>query len=130
MLNLVDEDTFDNKYVFRDILEANAPLIKARDKVLREKITQTEFKELLQQAQQHNLLKDNNQLRNLLENLPTTEKLHNYDFRGQLAQRLENINLLSKAITRTRKRDVQEWRVERDVVPEYKLLKTSHPVLE
>ncbi len=119
LLNLVDDDTFYNQYVFEDILQANAPLIKARDKILREKITQIEFRELLQHAQQHYLLKDNNQLRSLLENIPTTEQLHNYDFRSQLAQRLENINLLSKAITRTRKRDVQEWRVVRDVVPEY-----------
>ena len=119
LLNLVDEDTFYNQYVFEHILQANAPLIKARDKILREKITQAEIKELLQQAQQHYLLKDNNQLKSLLDNLPTTEQLDNNDFRSQLAQRLENINLLSKAITRTRKRDVQEWRVVRDVIPEY-----------
>lgn len=118
LLRLVDGETFYNEYAFDHILQANAPLIEARDKILRTKISQQEFVNLLKKAQQHYLLQNNHQLKNLLAQIPTTEQLHDNDFRSQLARRLENINLLSKAVSRTRKRDVQEWRTERCVVAE------------
>ena len=119
LLRLVDGETFYNEYAFDHILQANAPLIEARDKILRTKISQQEFVNLLKKAQKHYLLHNNHQLKNLLAQIPTTEQLHDNDFRSQLARRLENINLLSKAVSRTRKRDVQEWRTERCVVAEY-----------
>lgn len=119
LLRLVDGETFYNEYAFDHILQANAPLLEARDKILHSKISQSEFVHLLKKAQQHYLLQHNHQLKNLLAQIPTTEQLHDNNFRSQLARRLENINLLSKAVSRTRKRDVQEWRTDRLVIPEY-----------
>jgi superfamily II DNA or RNA helicase len=119
LLHLVDEDTFNQPHVFDDILEANEPLIKAKEAVLARQLAQHEFLELIRTAQNHYLLQSNRQIKNLLINPPTTEELHNNKFRSELADRLEKLNLLSHSITRTRKREVHEWRVVRVAVPEY-----------
>lgn len=119
LLHLVDEDTFNQPNVFDDILEANEPLIKAKEAVLANKLTQYEFIELIQAAYNHYLLRSSRQLKDLLINPPTTEELHDNNFRSELAARLEKLNLLSHSITRTRKREVHEWRVVRVAVPEY-----------
>jgi len=119
LLNLVDEETFNQPAVFSMILDANKPLIEARDQVLRHKLTQEEFKDFIEEAKWHPFLQNSHQLEDLLNNLPTDAQLRDDTFRSKLAHRLENINLLGRAISRTRKRDVQEWRVEREVTPEY-----------
>lgn len=118
LLNLVDEDSFNQVHVFDDILEANAPLIQARDMVLRGDINRDAFLELLHNAGSHFLLSDNRQLKFLLKNPPDDSDLSNTAYRSELAQRLESINLLGKAVTRTRKREVTEWRVHREAIPE------------
>lgn len=119
LLNLVDEDTFNQPHVFDDILKANGPIIKAREAVLAKELTQYEFVELLEIARNHYLLQSSRQLEELLINPPTTEELHDNKFRSELADRLEKLNLLNHSVTRTRKREVHEWRVVRIAVPEY-----------
>lgn len=119
LLNLVDEDTFNQPLVFDDILKANGPIIKAREAVLAKELTQYEFVELLKIARNHYLLQSNRQLEELLVNPPTTEELHNNKFRSELADHLEKLNLLNHSVTRTRKREVHGWRVVRVAVAEY-----------
>ena len=118
LLNLVDEDSFNQIHVFDDILEANEPLIKARDAILGGLKNSSELIDLLRSAQEFPLLSESRQLRRLLEMPPSNQELEDKSYTSKLANRLENINLLGKAVTRTRKREVTEWRVIREAVAE------------
>lgn len=118
LLNLVDEDTFNQPAVFDAVLEANAPLIKMRELVLSERMDPKQFTEMLQEAIRHPFLRDNRQMLDLLKNPPTAEQLSDPRERSQLAYKFETINLLGHVVARTRKREVTEWRVLREVVPE------------
>ena len=116
LLNLVDEDTFNQPQVFDFILEANEPLIAARDAVLRASVEAKEVIGLLNDAKLHPLLAENRQLAGLLDDFPSSEEFEDPGIRSELASKLEKINLLSRVVTRTRKREVEEWRVLREVV--------------
>ncbi len=118
LLNLVDEDTFNRADVFDMVLQANAPLVKARDQILANKITSKDLLSLLKRAQNHPFLKGNRQIGALLDSGIDEEEFKNPRYRSELAYRLETINLLGHVVTRTRKREVQEWRVVREVVAE------------
>ena len=118
LLNLVDEDTFNQPRVFDFILEANEPLNVARDKLLRRGVKAEELINSLKDAQSHQLLVSNRQLNSLLTKPPTNEDLSNATIRSELANRLGKINLLGRVVTRTRKREVEEWRVLREAVAE------------
>ncbi len=65
LLNIVDEATFNQPRVFDDILSANAPLIEAREAVIRKILTVEEFKRLIEVALEHPLLGGNRQLTSL-----------------------------------------------------------------
>ena len=118
LLNLVDESTFNQPQIFDEILEANEPLLRARDAVLTRTLDQSAFLELMNQARRHPFFAGNRQIKDIIDNPPTDEELRDEDFRSALADRLEGINLLGRIVNRTRKRDVTEWRVVREVVPE------------
>ena len=118
LLNLVDEQTFNQPQIFDDILKANEPLIKARDEVLQKQLSKNDFLELIENALSHPFLTNNRQLNEIKRNPPTNEKLKDREQRIFFANKLENINLLGKTVSRTRKREVTEWRVTREVVPE------------
>ncbi len=118
LLNLVDPATFDQERAFGDILEANESLVRARDLVATGKARRSEVKALLEQAADHRLLRGSQQLPLLISELPQDAELRIPETASQLAGRLETINLLGHALTRTRKRDVQDWRVVREPVAE------------
>jgi SNF2 family DNA or RNA helicase len=118
LLNLIDEDTFDRPDFFDQILLANKPIIEARDKLLRKNTNSDEIISLLKSAQRNPLLKGNRQLKQLLDNPPTEEDVQNENYRAFVANKIESINLLNHSISRTKKRDVIEARVIRDVVAE------------
>ena len=117
LLNLVDEDSFNQVHVFDDILQANAPLLRARDMVLQGSAGINKIREELEAASAHPLLEESRQLQAILKMLPGGPSL-DPTLRSELAQRLENTNLLGRAVARTRKREVTEWRVVREAVPE------------
>ena len=119
LLNLVDEDTFTSPSTFDEILQANQPILQARDGVLDNALNPEQFSGLLDVARSHHLLRENRQLDALAKMRPSQEQLNDDVFRSGLASRLERLNLLSHAVTRTRKRDVLEHRVIREVVPEH-----------
>ena len=116
-LNLVDEDTFNEPHVFDEILEANAPLLKARDLVLSSPEQKDEIETLLDEASRHPFLEKNRQLADARLSL-ANENLEVPDVRARLANRLERLNLLGHAVTRTRKCEVTEWKVMREAVRE------------
>jgi len=118
LLNLVDEDTFNQPEIFDFILDANRPIISARDAVLGGHATPMQVLEHLREAQTHPLLAGNRQLAELLEAPPGDEDLSDTHKRSAFAHRLERINLLARVVNRTRKREVTEWRVLREAVAE------------
>lgn len=118
LLNLIDAETFRHHSIFEDILHANRPLVKARDLVLSRNADPEGVVHLLEKARSHHLLEDNKQIAALLESPPTSEELDDEESIARLAHRLETVNLTAHSINRTRKRDVQEWRVVRKPVDE------------
>ena len=118
LLNLVDEDSFNQVHVFDDILQANAPLIAAKDAILHGSTDRDGFLQLLEEAKGFPLIGENRQLSKILNAPPSQTEFEDKIVRSKLAARLENINLLGKAVTRTRKREVTEWRVIREAVGE------------
>ena len=118
LLNLVDQDTFNQPAVFDYILQANEPLVAARDAVLRGEVTHEQLHGMLENARSHPLLRANRQLAGMLDTPPTEGQLASRRFRSELANKLERVNLLGRAVTRTRKRDVKEWVVLREAIPE------------
>jgi len=118
LLNIVDEATFNQPRVFDEILKANAPLVKARDAVMNNKITSAELVDLLREAQNHSFLKESKQLKALIENPPSDSDLMKVPRRLELTYQLETINLSGHVLTRTRRRDVEEHHVQRVATPE------------
>ena len=118
LLNIVDEDTFNQPLVFDSLLEANAPLVEMRDEVISRDPKAEKIVELLNRAIANPYLENNRQLSALLEDPPTADLLKNREYRSELAFRLETMNLLSNVVNRTRKREVNEWRVLREAIPE------------
>ena len=125
LLNIVDEALFNQPRVFDQILMANAPLVKARDTILARKVTTLEFLELMRPAQAHPLLSDNKQLSSLINTPPGEKELSEPSSRIEIAHQIESINLFGHVITRTRRREVSEYRVLRTAYA-YKI-KLSEP---
>ena len=120
LLNLLDPDTFSREDVFEQILQANAPLVEARDLILGRNPDPHRLRALLRKAREHPLLRSNRQLSMIDDELDQdAEHLERRDVRSRLAYRLETVNLLAHAVTRTRKRDVKEWRVIREPIAEF-----------
>ncbi|MGQ4808529.1 RNA polymerase-associated protein RapA [Candidatus Entotheonellaceae bacterium PAL068K] len=118
LLNLIDEDTFNQPHMFEEILQANAPLIRARDAVMRRRLSTEEFVEIIEETLDHPIWQGNRQLNALLDAPPSTADLRDNVYRTNLANRLESINLLGHSFTRTRKRDVEAQRVVREAYAE------------
>ena len=115
LLKLCDPDHFQYESSFNDMIEANKPLVKARDAALNIKSNAEEILHHLQDAAETSLLSGSHQLSSLLNNPPTDSELRSEAYRAELASSLERINLLGHVLTRTRKRDVQMHRPTREV---------------
>ena len=117
LLNLVDEDTFNEPQVFDEILRANEPLLQAREMVLTGSGTKGQLESILNDAGRHPFLANSRQLADVKKSV-TNDELADPEVRAKLANRLERLNLLGRAVTRTRKREVKEWSVVREAVAE------------
>jgi superfamily II DNA or RNA helicase len=118
LLRLCDPEHFQFPSSFKEMIEANRPLVLARDAALRLTATAEEIMEHVNVASASALLKNSRQLGTIVENPPTNDKLRAPEFRAELAESLERVNLLGHVITRTRKRDVQIKRPRRNVKAE------------
>lgn len=114
LLHLLDEDAFPYEGSFEYVLRANAPIVALRDRVRAGMVTSLEFLSTLAALGQSSHFKRNQQIQYLLENPPSDEVLSSPRGRSELADRLDRINPLTKAVTRTLKRDVDENRVQRE----------------
>lgn len=115
LLNLIDPEHFRDPYDFAQMLEANRPLVQARDLALNSMASASDIVVCLEEAAKQPLLADSRQLRSLLSEPPTDELLKGKGYRAQLAESLERINLMGHAVTRTRKRDVHMKRPQRAI---------------
>ena len=118
LLRLIDPEMFETQEYLSKILNANEPLIKARDQLLLNAPSSAEISDILRIARKNELLSDSKQLSTLMSQFESSD-LTLTATRAELAYRLETINLLSHTITRTRKREVVEGRVVREPIAEF-----------
>lgn len=113
LLHLLDEDAFPFENSFEQLLQANAPVVLLRDRLLNSTVTQAEFLETLKQIGFDRYLGDSEQIEHLQNNPPSDDVLSSPRGRTEIADQLDRIHPLTKVVTRTLKRDVQENRVQR-----------------
>ena len=112
LLAMVDPDTFEFESTLNDLIATNEPVIAARDLLLRPGASVTEILSALNEAQGHEVLRTSSALRQIREEL--TRRNPGQSKRSELAARLERVNQLANFVTRTRRRDVEEFRVIRE----------------
>ncbi len=127
LLHLVDPDSFDSPELFPQVLSANEPLVRARNLVLDPDSSGPQIHAHLEEAEQHPLLWENQQLQGLLRKVFDAEYLSEIANRVELANRIERINLLRHTVNRTRKAEVNELKVVRDVKSHFVDLDQSGP---
>ena len=114
LLTLVDPDSFYTRDLFPQVLSANEPLLRARNRVLDPRTNGEEIIEDIRGAMRHPLLTDNRQLQGLARERFDHDFLKEPANRVGIANRIDRINLLRHTINRTRKREVEEWKVVRE----------------
>lgn len=112
LLRLIDPDTFEYEQTLDELIELNAPIVEARDLLLKPEIPVDAILDCLDLAGQYDLLSDSSSLRLIREELQKATL--DSGRRADLAARLEHVNQLANYVTRTRRRDVEEFRVRRD----------------
>ena len=121
LLKLTDPEHFRYPHDFSQMLEANRPLIQARDLALNPSASAERIVARLKEAIEQPLLESSLQLHSLLEDPPNEARLQQKVYRAELAESLERINLLGHVLSRTRKRDIHLKRpkrvVQRERVP-------------
>lgn len=115
LLRLIDPDHFASEEDFQRLIDSNRPLVAARDRVLDRRSTAQDIIESLTAAAKDSFLAGSQQLKAILADPPSDHRLLSTSYRAELADALERVNLLSHVVTRTRKRDVEQRRVLRDV---------------
>ena len=121
VLAMVDPDTFEFEGTLEELIETNAPVIAARDLLLRPESSVEDIKALLDEAQEHDILRASQALVQIRHEL-TMARLDTSK-RSELAARIERVNQLANYVTRTRRRDTEEFRVIRE--PKAPVLKMS-----
>ena len=121
LLAMVDPDTFELESTLEELIATNAPIIAARDWLLRPDTSVQDIAERLDEALTHDVLRESRGLAQIRKQLQATNL--DWSKRSQLAARLEQVNQLANYVTRTRRRDVQEFRVTRE--PKAPVLKMS-----
>ncbi len=116
LVRLLDPDTFTDPITFENIIRANAPLVRLRDLLLDPRASAAQIEQRLAEAVSNSYLASSQVLRGLQRDLTADPGyLRDNAKRSELAYRAERANLLGHAVTRTRKRDVLEDRVIRQV---------------
>lgn len=118
LLHLLDPDTFAEPEVLDAIRQANEPLIRARDALRRSSTDPGSLAAHFDAAAARSSLSESKQLERIRRDFEALGKTPSAEERSDLAYRLERVNLLGHVISRTRRRDVEENRVHRDVFRE------------
>ena len=112
LLRLIDPNTFEYESTLDELIQMNAPVIKARDLLLKPGSSNADVLERIDAARGYPFLAGSKALELLREELKS--KQLDTRTRAEMASRLEQINQLANYVTRTRRRDVEEFRVRRD----------------
>ena len=112
LLAMVDPDTFEFENTLDDLIASNAPIIAARDLLMRSNASVDEILKRLDEAMDHEILRRSRALDQLCRELTRTNL--DRSKRSELATRLERVNQLANYVSRTRRRDVEEFRVVRE----------------
>lgn len=112
VLAMVDPETFEFESTLEELIESNAPVISARDLLLRPDSSVADIEEILDSAQRHEILRNSQALAQIRRELRTTPL--DKSKRSELAARIEQVNQLANYVTRTRRRDTEEFRVIRE----------------
>ena len=115
LLSLVDADSFDSNFAFSALNDENKPLVRARDLALD---PQTDFAELIGELGEISsgvMLRIDRQLENLKRELSAPDLVDSKDLRVKIAAMLEEMSLLGSVVNRTRRRDVNDLQVKREV---------------
>lgn len=115
LLSLLDPDHFTSQADFYRLIEANRPLVEARNAALDKRSTAAQIIDRIQAVANEPLLQQSTLVQALLQHPPTDELLAQKGYRAELADSLERLNLLSHVVTRTRKRDIDNPRIKRVV---------------
>lgn len=115
LLSLLEPDEFQDQRVFEERLQANEPIVKAQNALIHANPDIPEARTALEHLMQSPWFA-RNPLAKLI--LSKVETLDAKDLEGVVdaSRILENLNLLSSHVSRTRKREVQEWRVLRESI--------------
>jgi SNF2 family DNA or RNA helicase len=113
LLHLLDEDAFPLEWTYDMSVRANAPIVAMRDRLQLGSVTQAEFKMALEESISLRWLDGSEQIRHLLQNLPSDQQLNSTRGRAEYSDLLDRVNPRAKVVTRTLKRDVSEFRVQR-----------------
>ena len=112
LLALVDPDTFEFENTLNELIATNAPIIAARDMLLKSDSLAPEILRTLDETQSHEIIRQSKALAQIRLELKEY-KLDPWK-RSELAARLEKVNQLANYVSRTRRRDVEEFRVIRE----------------
>ncbi|HYE73119.1 MAG TPA: DEAD/DEAH box helicase, partial [Blastocatellia bacterium] len=115
LLSILDADEFNNQFLFERRLEQNAPIVKAQNALRRTPVDVLTALEGVESLKESRWFKNNPLIPLTLEKLRgltpgDTQTL------VEVGRLLENLNLFSSVVSRTRKREVHEWRVIREPV--------------
>ncbi len=113
LLSILDADEFNDQYLFERRLEQNAPVVKAQNALRRHPADVQTALVGIESLKDSRWFRSSPLVTLTLEKLRglTSQHTHTLVEAGRL---LENLNLFSSMISRTRKREVHEWRVIRE----------------
>ena len=111
LLRLIDSNTFEYESTLDDLIQSNEPIIKARDMLMRRGASREQVIEHLETARQTGVWANSQSLQLVCDDLvrrPLDEAA-----RADIASRLESVNQMANYVNRTRRRDVEEFKVVR-----------------
>jgi len=112
LLSLLDPDEYDNQYLFENRLEANEPVVMAQNALRRIPADLDAAREHLHRAQRSRWFSGNPLMNLAIERVKNVRSGAHSDL-VEASRVVENLNLMNSSISRTRKREVQEWKVIR-----------------
>jgi superfamily II DNA or RNA helicase len=115
LLKNLDPDQFGNAQTFRDILQANAPLVRLREEMLKSHPDADAVRGHVEEALKSDMIRSSRVFAELRSKLEGGVDFGDRKVCTELAYQTERANLLSYVVTRTRRRDVDTNPVVRDV---------------
>lgn len=113
VLRLVEPDLFDREWIFQELQNENIPIVSARETALRKDATYEDLKTALQWITPGRFLKTEGRLNVLRSILADRAGPISAQDKAELAARLEEMSMLGGVVNRTRRRDVNAFKVQR-----------------